>query len=111
MNDNHEKSGRIDEISYQDSSVQVIIVWMGGPDDIPEKLVKQSSIPVHILNVGPPFSRSIGMNKGYRHVEIVKTTENPIVFSVDDSMVLPDNFNEDIRGNVVCSEQAYRVRS
>ena len=102
---------RIDEISYQDPLVQVIIVWMGGPNDLPEKLVKQSSIPVHIVNVGPPFSRSIGMNKGYRYVDIVKTTENPVVFSVDDSMVLPDDFNEEIRGNVVCNEQAYRVIS
>ena len=63
-----------------------------------------------ILNVGPPFSRSIGLRVGFEHaidLAVKRGQTDAIGFSVDTSVLLPPDFTERIRRGAICSVSSF----
>jgi len=91
-----------------DFHTKILIVWM-------EKTEKQANYrfntrtQLHFLNLGPPFSRSIGLKAGYNYIasSFSSPSEETVVFSIDDSLILPAKFTSIIRSNVICGKTTY----
>jgi len=68
---------------------------------------------IHLLLAvvsGSPFSRSIGLKKGFELAEKIaneKGQTNPILFSVDTSMILPNEFTRRVWKATRCGISTY----
>lgn len=89
----------------------LIIVLM---DSVSQKIVKANSrmlgYEVFIINQGPPFSRSIGLKVGFQYAVNLATERqqtNAIGFSVDTSIIVPNDFSSRIRSNTICGVTAF----
>lgn len=59
---------------------------------------------------GAPFSRSIGLKRGFEFAQMIaqnKSNEEPILFSIDTSMVVPKDFTRRVWRNTRCSVSSY----
>ena len=94
--------------SVADFNTNILIVWMEKTEKQAEYKF-QTKTPLHFLNLGPPFSRSIGLKAGYHYISTVLSSpsEQTVVFSIDDSILLPAKFTSTIRSNVICGKTTY----
>ena len=75
-------------------------------------------VPHSIISYDTPFSRSIGLSRAVQHVAELaakKSLENPKVFVVDTSMLLPEDFIERLHMRILCGQMvfapiAYKLR-
>ena len=60
--------------------------------------------------VGAPFSRSIGLKRGFDFAQQLaksQAQEDPILFSIDTSMVIPTDFTRRVWKNTRCGVPTY----
>ena len=96
----------IDQVA--DYNTEILIVWMGTVEK-QANYKFHTTTPLHFLNLGPPFSRSIGLKAGYNYIanSLSSPSEPTILFSIDDSLVLPPKFTSTIRANVICGKTTF----
>ncbi len=89
----------------------VIVVMDMHSKPIIEKNMEQFKLDVIIVDVGPPFSRSLGLRTGFcKAMEVARERghyDNAIGFSIDTSVMVPPDFSARIRRNTMCSISVY----
>ena len=68
-----------------------------------------SSLKINWVEIGPPFSRTIGLRAGFEYVKSVierSKFQTTTVFTIDDSIILPSNFSNYIIDATISSQTA-----
>lgn len=72
--------------------------------------VQKSSVNTEYVYLGGPFSRSIGLRKGFDHAKqlaISRGQKDAVGFSIDTSIIIPYNFTDIIRSHVRCGISSF----
>lgn len=88
--------------------ITFVIVDMG--KDTEKYEVKKSLVNVEYLYLGGPFSRSIGLKRGFdyaKQLALSKGQKDAIGFSLDTSIIIPTNFSDIIRSHVRCGISSF----
>ena len=87
-----------------------VVVDMGKDNEKYDLSKHKALVNTEYLNLGGPFSRSIGLKKGFDYAKQVaerKGQKDAIGFSIDTSIIIPNNFSDIIRSHVRCGLSSY----
>ncbi|XP_067950760.1 uncharacterized protein [Watersipora subatra] len=90
--------------------VTFVIVDMGKDDEKYDYAERKASVDIKYLYLGGPFSRSIGLKRGFDYAKQIASErgqEDAIGFSIDTSIIIPNNFSDIIRSHVRCGVSSY----
>jgi hypothetical protein len=74
------------------------------------ELLEAMKIPYSIVSYDTPFSRSIGLSRAAQLVASLaanRSLENPRIFALDASMLLPEDFIERLRTRIICGQMVF----
>lgn len=87
-----------------------VVVDMGKDNEKYDLSKHKALVNTEYLYLGGPFSRSIGLKKGFDYAKQVaerKGQKDAIGFSIDTSIIIPNNFSDIIRSHVRCGLSSY----
>jgi len=89
------------------NEITIIVSYMN--DHYDETLFTYyQDLRIEILVIGPPFSRTIGLQKGVaKAIELAKDYENAVMFATDTSISIHENLANDISRRTICGKTYY----
>jgi len=87
-----------------------VIVDMGKGNGKYDLLAHKTLVNAEYLYLGGPFSRSIGLRKGFAYAKQIADKnghKDAIGFSIDTSIIIPANFSDIVRSHTRCGISSY----
>jgi len=97
------------EAASTGANVEIVIVWMNDGNSFKNFPPIESSIKINWVEIGPPFSRSVGLRAGIEYVKSMTEKsefEKTTIFTIDDSIILPSNFSNYVIDTTITSQTA-----